>query len=79
VQQKMATNGSNEISIANECFWEIDGFKRTVRRTEDGMQQCSELMKLIQERADIEKEYAKRLRDWSKKWAANIEKGIQSC
>jgi len=74
----MATNGSVEHtqhSSANDNFWEIDGFKRTVRRTEDGMHQCGELMKMMQERAEIEKEYAKRLRVWCKKWADNAEKG----
>jgi len=71
----MATNGTPE-HAAVDSFWDIDGFKRTVRRTEEGMQQCNELMKLMQERADIEKEYAKRIRMWAKKWADNIDKGM---
>jgi hypothetical protein len=32
-------------------------------------------MTLIQERADIEKAYAKSLKGWSKKWNDLIEKG----
>jgi hypothetical protein len=32
-------------------------------------------MKLVQERADIEKSYARSLKTWSKKWAEAIEKG----
>jgi len=71
----MATNGGVEPSSASDNFWEIDGFKRTVRRTEDGMHQCGELMKMMQERAEIEKDYAKRLRVWCKKWAENAERG----
>jgi len=73
----MATNGSAEPqpTSASDNFWEIDGFKRTVRRTEDGMHQCGELMKMMQERAEIEKDYAKRLRVWCKKWADNAERG----
>lgn len=36
---------------------------------------CNDLQQLIQERADIEKGYAKSLRAWSKKWGELIEKG----
>jgi len=71
----MAMNGGEDTSSESDNFWEIDGFRRTVRRTEDGMHQCSELMKMMQERAEIEKDYAKRLRMWCKKWADNTEKG----
>jgi hypothetical protein len=34
-------------------------------------------MTLIQERADIEKAYAKSMKGWSKKWNDLIEKGIE--
>jgi Fes/CIP4, and EFC/F-BAR homology domain len=37
---------------------------------------CSDLSALIQERADIEKSYAKGLKAWTKKWAELIEKGF---
>lgn len=36
---------------------------------------CTDLQTLIQERAEIEKGYAKNLRAWSKKWGELIEKG----
>lgn len=36
---------------------------------------CTDLQTLIQERAEIEKGYAKNLRTWSKKWGELIEKG----
>lgn len=36
---------------------------------------CTDLQTLIQERAEIEKGYAKNLRTWSKKWSELIEKG----
>jgi protein kinase C and casein kinase substrate in neurons protein len=58
-----------------DSFWETNGFKRVVQRTQDGRQQCRELKKLIQERADIEGDYAKQLHTWSRKWAERIENG----
>lgn len=39
---------------------------------------CSELQTLVQERADIEKLYAKSLKTWAKKWGELIEKGLES-
>lgn len=36
---------------------------------------CTDLQTLLQERAEIEKGYAKSLRTWSKKWGEIIEKG----
>lgn len=36
---------------------------------------CTDLSTLIQERADMEKSYAKSLKAWSKKWGDLIEKG----
>lgn len=36
---------------------------------------CTDLSTLIQERADMEKSYAKSLKTWSKKWGDLIEKG----
>lgn len=36
---------------------------------------CSDLQTLVQERAEIEKTYAKSLKAWSKKWTELIEKG----
>lgn len=40
-----------------------------------GNRLCGELQVLVQERADIEKTYAKSLRGWAKKWNDLIEKG----
>lgn len=48
---------------------------RTTKRIEDGYRLCNDLITLVQERADLEKNYARSLRAWSKKWADNIEKG----
>ena len=58
-----------------DSFWEPLNFKRTTKRTEDGFRLCNDLMTLIQERAEIEKIYAKSLKGWTKKWNELIEKG----
>jgi len=60
---------------SSDSFWEVDGYRRTVKRVEDGSTQCSELMKMVQERADIERDYAKRLKSWAKKWNESFDRG----
>ena len=59
---------------SSDSFWEIDCYKRTVKRTEDGFLMCGEMMKMLQERADIEKDHAKKLKAWSKKWNEFLDK-----
>lgn len=63
---------------SSDSFWEPNNFKRTTKRIEDGYKLCHDLMALVQERADIEKAYAKSLKGWSKKWSEIIEKGMYS-
>lgn len=63
------------LQAGSDSFWEPGNYKRTTKRIEDGYKLCNDLQQLIQERADIEKAYAKSLRAWSKKWGELIEKG----
>lgn len=58
-----------------DSFWEPGNFKKTTKRTEDGLRLCSDLVQLITERSEIEKSYAKNLKQWAKKWNDLIEKG----
>lgn len=60
---------------ATDSFWEIGNYRRVVKRIEDGMRLCTDLMKMAQERAEIESKYAKSLQHWSKKWEDLIAKG----
>ena len=59
----------------SDSFWEPGNYKRTTRRIEDGEKLCKDLSLLVQERANIEKEYAKQMKTWSNKWNSIIEKG----
>ena len=49
-----------------------------LRRIDDGERLCKDLIALVQERANIEKEFAKQLKQWSGKWNNLIEKGKSS-
>lgn len=60
---------------ASDSFWEPGNYKRTTKRIEDGYRLCNDLMQLLQERCDIEKNYAKGLHSWSKRWNDAICKG----
>nr|CAI5828706.1 unnamed protein product [Callosobruchus analis] len=65
----------NMLIATSDSFWEPGNYKKTTKRIEDGYKLCQELMALINERAEIEKNYAKSLKSWSKKWNDAIEKG----
>lgn len=60
---------------STDSFWEPGNYKRTTKRIEDGHKLCDSLIQLVQERAEIEKNYAKALKGWSKSWNEKIEKG----
>jgi len=59
----------------SDSFWEPGNYKRTTKRVEDGERLCKDLILLVQERSNIEKEYAKQLKQWSNKWESIIQKG----
>ncbi|XP_065333476.1 protein kinase C and casein kinase II substrate protein 3 isoform X4 [Cloeon dipterum] len=65
----------NMLIATSDSFWEPNNYKRTTKRIEDGYKLSSDLVTLLQERAEIERTYARSLRTWSKKWNDLIEKG----
>ena len=69
------SSNDEAVQSTSDSFWEIGSYKRTVQRAEDGAKLCTDFMQLIQERADIEKHYAKNLKAWSHKWNDQIAKG----
>lgn len=66
----------NLLTASGGSFWEPGNYKRTTKRIEDGNRLCTELIQLVTDRAEIEKNYAKSLRSWSRKWNDLIEKGV---
>lgn len=42
-------------------FWDVNSYKRTVKRIDDGARLCDDFLKLLAERAEIEGLYAAKL------------------
>lgn len=71
VSEELMTEGT----ATSDSFWELDCYKRTVKRLEDGHKLCSDLMKMLNERAELEKTHAKNLRSWASRWEDSLRKG----
>lgn len=72
---EMSHHSDDGAVAGSDSFWEPGNYKRTTKRIEDGEKLCRDLILLVQERANIEKEYAKQLKTWSTKWNKVIESG----
>ncbi|KAK6191557.1 hypothetical protein SNE40_003214 [Patella caerulea] len=59
----------------SDSFWEIGKYMRTVKRCDNGFKLCDQLKSLVESRSEIEKSYANRLSQWSKKWNDFLDKG----
>jgi len=65
----------NLLTASSDSFWEPGNYKRTTKRIDDGHRLCTDLIQLVQERAEIEKNYAKSLKSWTRRWNELIDKG----
>ena len=68
---KFFTGSDTEVDEGpdNANFWEPGGEKTALKRLEHGNVVCTDLQKMMKQRADIEKHYAKELEKWSEKWS----------
>lgn len=48
-------------STSSFNFWDVNGYKPTVKRIDDGARLCDDFLKLLAERAEIEGLYATKL------------------
>ena len=58
-----------------DSFWDIGNYKKVVKRIDDGARLCVDLVKMAQERAEIEAKYGRQLLAWSRKWEDIVAKG----
>jgi hypothetical protein len=56
-------------------FWDPPNYKETTKRVEDGEKLVRDFVQMVEERRDIEKDYAKQLQTWSDKWMKVQEYG----
>ncbi len=48
--------------VSNFNFWEVNCYKTTVKRMEDGAKLCDDFMKMVNERAEIETMYYNKMK-----------------
>lgn len=64
---------SDQYADEHESFWKIGNYKYALKRCTNGQKVGSDLADMISERAKLEDEYAKSLRQWNKKWNDYLE------
>jgi protein kinase C and casein kinase substrate in neurons protein len=60
--------GMSIIESNEKNFWDINGYKRTLKRVDEGYELNTKLIEMLQERSKLEDAYARSLKQWSKKW-----------
>lgn len=77
VDENSVRANSSAVPLSGFNFWDVNSYKRTVKRIDDGAKLCDDLSKLLVERAEIEGLYASKLQGWSKKWKDLITKSTE--
>lgn len=57
-----------------ESFWEVGRFKIALKRCDNGAKLANDLSDLISERAKLEDNYGKAIKNWSHKWSEHLNK-----
>ena len=70
---KSATLGKGATLDQKKNFWEIKGYKNTIKRTEYGHTLGNKLVSCLLDRARIEDDYTKSLKQWNSKWKEYLE------
>ena len=60
--------------MSQTCFWDKDGYRVDVDRITENVQQLDLMNKFFVERAEVEAEYAKKLRQWKQKYQTAFAK-----
>lgn len=70
----MFTSADDTIS-ADESFWEIGQYRRTVKRVDDGYLSCKEFTQMVKERIEIEQKHATMLKEHAERWKKKLDHG----
>jgi len=71
------SSSSREMVASTDNFWLEGNYKKVVSKIEDGVKLCEDLSQMMQERAEIENLYAKKLKAWNKKWNQTFSKELE--
>ncbi|KAI0981759.1 hypothetical protein GJ496_004420 [Pomphorhynchus laevis] len=65
-------NGTPEHDDSNCNFWQINNYRHVVKRVEEGYRRCNDLISFLLERAECEKNFARQLRTWARRWSDQL-------
>ncbi|CAF1042799.1 unnamed protein product [Rotaria sordida] len=72
------SNTDNDLYLPqSDSFWEIGKYSRVIKRCDDGNKLTTDLISMINERAELEKAFSKTLKSWSKKWSDYVAKSSE--
>ncbi|CAF0870338.1 unnamed protein product [Adineta steineri] len=72
------SNTDNDLYLPpTDSFWEVGKYSRAVKRCDDGNKLTTDLISMVNERAELEKTFSKMLKSWSKKWSDYVAKSSE--